>query len=63
MRARRFPVPRPTEQAALERLARRPAVDVPVPVLRACLAAAYRTGDRYGVRLYTRALARATEVP
>lgn len=60
MSARRFPVPRPTERAALERVARRPVVEVPVPVLRACLAAAHRTGDRYGVRLYSRALARAT---
>ncbi|MFF2212883.1 hypothetical protein [Streptomyces antibioticus] len=54
-------MPRPTERAALARLARRPVDEVPVPVLRICLAAAYRTGDRYGVRLYSRALARATE--
>ncbi|WP_435210744.1 hypothetical protein [Streptomyces sp. bgisy034] len=51
-------MPRPTEQRALERVARRPVPDVPAAVLLACLTAAYATGDRHGVRLFSRALAR-----
>lgn len=55
---RRFPVPRPTEQKALQRVARYPAPDVPAAVLLACLATAYASGDRHGVRLFSHALAR-----
>lgn len=61
MRTRRFPVPRPTERRALERAARRPAPDVPAAVLLAALAVAYAAGDRYGVRLLLKTLARRTE--
>ncbi len=62
MRARRFPVPRPTERRALERVARRTAPEMPAAVLLAALAVAYAAGDRYGVRLLLKALARRTEV-
>ncbi|MFI5883401.1 hypothetical protein [Streptomyces sp. NPDC051554] len=61
MRTRRFPVPRPTERDALARVARRPSPEVPGSVLLAFLGAAYAAGDRHGVRLLSRALARRTE--
>lgn len=53
-------MPRPTEEKALERAARRRGPEVPAAVLLACLAAAYAAGDRYGVRLLLKALARRT---
>lgn len=59
MKHPRYPVPRPTEREALARAARRPVADVPAPVLLVCLTAAYAAGDRHGVRLLQKVIARA----
>lgn len=57
---RRYPVPRPTETAAITAVSRRRAEPVPGAVLLACLRVAYATEDRHGVRLLLRLLARRT---
>lgn len=59
MKHPRYPVPRPTEREALAAAARRRTVPAPGPVLLACLTAAYAAGDRHGVRLLLKLIARA----
>ncbi|MBT2675796.1 hypothetical protein J7E95_34395 [Streptomyces sp. ISL-14] len=54
-------IPRPTERAALARVARRPAEPAPVPVLFACLLGAYAVRDRHGMRLFAHAIAKRGE--
>jgi hypothetical protein len=56
---KRTHVPRPTEQAALARAARRPAVSAPLPVLFAALLVAHAVRDREGMRLFSHAIVRA----
>ncbi|WP_420035061.1 hypothetical protein ACN2WE_23945 [Streptomyces sp. cg28] len=54
-------IPRPTENQAIARADRRFAEAAPVPVLFACLIAAYAVQDRHGMRLFARAIARRGE--
>lgn len=58
--AGRFPIPRPTETAAL-RAAARSARPAPAPqLILADMVTAHRAGDRYGIRLCAHLLVRAT---
>ncbi|MFE8011486.1 hypothetical protein ACFU3O_01965 [Streptomyces antibioticus] len=56
-------IPRPTETQAIARASRRPVAPAPVPVLFACLMAAYAVRDRRGMVLFARAIARRGETP
>lgn len=55
---RRYPVPRPTETAAIAAASRHRTEAAPGAVLLACLRVAYATEDRHGVRLLLRLMAR-----
>lgn len=58
---RRFPIPRPTEAAAIRAAARSARPLPPVPALMAALLAAQERRDREGVQLCAHRVVRASE--
>jgi hypothetical protein len=59
----RYPIPRPTEDAALRRLDRAPSPRHPVEELFAAMVHAYAVNDRRGLQLFGLAVVRGAAGP